>query len=108
MKIKTIEMFRRSPLYTWYVKSHDSDNASFICSEIWNKMFPRFKRRRKMTISVHTHAVKGSRKFMLIRSVSWLGYIEGLGLLYYQMELAVMAILASQKKTEMPVWVTFE
>ena len=107
MKIKTIKMFRNTSKDTWLIKTPYDDG--FICGTIWNKMFPRLKRRKKLTMTVYTHAVKGSRKFVLIHpSCRFYGFIQSQGLLYYRMELAITAILAAQKKTEMPVWVTFE
>ena len=98
-------MFRRNARYNWDIHTGDGEGG-LICKEIWDEMFPHLRFRRRMTLSVYTSPVKGSRKFS-IYGTGWLGGIKNQGLLYYQMERLIANVLNSQDRDKMDVWVTF-
>jgi len=117
MKLKKIEMFRRHENYDWMVFSIHADPAScsmsdevlIFCHKIWDDVFPHLQRKRKVTLTVHNMAVKGSKMFHISRPQRVMNFyhgIRGITDMFQEMADRINNLLDSQGKEQMLVWVT--
>ena len=111
MKIRTIEMFRRESNYDWEAKDLADGERLFLCKNEWKRLFPSLNRRKKITMTVYTHAVPASQKFQIFRPFRHVNFnkgIDGINDMYPSVKLIIDEILDHCKKEKMPVWVTVE
>lgn len=130
MKIRTIRMWKDDWFCDWEISPNKQFRVLFACGDELLEEFPHIsKRRKRLDMTVYTHAVKGAKRFTIkikgakrftiktryhktcyhkIYGVDHYCSLVGHEATFPEMKKIISSILNEQGKTEMFVWVTVD